>query len=32
VYATKENMDTPNVHAILFPRCGDPLSEGKAAR
>ncbi len=31
VYATKENMDTPNVHAILFPRCGDPLSEGKAA-
>lgn len=30
VYATRENMDSPQVHAILFPRCGDPVSEGRA--
>jgi ribose transport system substrate-binding protein len=30
VYATKDNIDSPQVHPILFPRCGDPASEGKA--
>jgi ribose transport system substrate-binding protein len=31
VYATKDNMNSPEVHSILFPQCGDPVSEGKAA-
>jgi ribose transport system substrate-binding protein len=30
VYATTNNMDTPQVKSILFPRCGDPISEGRA--
>ncbi len=23
------NIDSPQVHPILFPRCGDPVSEGR---